>query len=163
MDELRCEAAALPFFAEERPLRGALGLLDWRLRGYVSRLRQSGRVTGARGETLLLPTPRRTSFDKLFLFGLGARAAFDEADGEDEAARMLATLEKARIRVAAFTLPGRSVDALAPDVAMAGFLRAAASAVEIDEVVILEGHDAQRAMEPVIERARRRARAVDAV
>ena len=38
LDELRCEALALPFFSDERPLRGALGLVDWRLCGMVSSL-----------------------------------------------------------------------------------------------------------------------------
>ena len=78
LDRLRCEAAALPYFAEERPFRGARGLLDWRLHGRLARLRSQGRLTGAAGEGLLLPARRRTSFDKLFLFGLGSREGFDE-------------------------------------------------------------------------------------
>ncbi|MEO0321989.1 MAG: M17 family peptidase N-terminal domain-containing protein [Myxococcota bacterium] len=159
LDGLRCEAAALPYFVEERPFRGALGLLDWRLRGRLAGLRAQGRLTGAEDECLLLPARRRTAFDKLFLFGLGRRDAFDESAAETAAARMLDTLEAARVRAFALTLPGRSVAALAPEQAVGAFLRAANGRTELDEAVLLEGPDAQRVMESVLARARRRARA----
>ncbi|MCA1664938.1 MAG: hypothetical protein LC659_11815 [Myxococcales bacterium] len=38
------ETLVLPFFVDERPLRGAAGLCDWRLCGRLSRLLQSSRV-----------------------------------------------------------------------------------------------------------------------
>ena len=159
LDALTCEAAALPYFAEERPFRGALGLLDWRLRGRLAELRARGWLTGAMGEGLLLPARRRTSFDKLFLFGLGERAAFSAEAAEASVTRMLDTLEAARVRVFALTLPGRSIDVLAPEDAMGAFLRAAAGREELDEAVVLEAPEAQRVMEPLLARARRRARA----
>jgi hypothetical protein len=40
------ETLVLPFFADERPLRGAAGLCDWRLCGRLSRLLQSSSVAG---------------------------------------------------------------------------------------------------------------------
>src|SRR5438874_9265009 len=49
------EALVLPFFSDERPLRGAAGLCDWRLCGRLSRLLASGRVQGQWGETTLYP------------------------------------------------------------------------------------------------------------
>lgn len=47
LDELKSEAIALAFFEDERPLRGAMGLLDWRLCGALSRLILRGRASGA--------------------------------------------------------------------------------------------------------------------
>ena len=38
------ETLVLPFFVDERPLRGAAGLCDWRLCGRLSRMLQSARV-----------------------------------------------------------------------------------------------------------------------
>ena len=35
LDALKCEAILAPFFSDERPLCGALGLVDWRLCGFL--------------------------------------------------------------------------------------------------------------------------------
>jgi hypothetical protein len=43
------ETLVLPFFSDERPLRGAAGLCDWRLCGRLSRMLQAGRVAGQLG------------------------------------------------------------------------------------------------------------------
>ena len=56
------ETLVLPFFADERPLRGAAGLCDWRLCGRLSRLLQSSRVAGKWGETTLYPPGKRLPF-----------------------------------------------------------------------------------------------------
>ncbi|HMI91498.1 MAG TPA: leucyl aminopeptidase, partial [Polyangiales bacterium] len=61
LDALRCEALALSFFSDERPLRGPLGLIDWRLCGFVSQLLTSGRVGGALLETVLVPARPKLS------------------------------------------------------------------------------------------------------
>lgn len=70
------EALVLPFFSDERPLRGAAGLVDWRLCGRLSRMLKAGRVRGALGEATLYPPPstptRRVPFPRIVLFGLGA-------------------------------------------------------------------------------------------
>ena len=58
LDQLGCEALILPFFDDERPPRGTLGLVDWRFAGLVSRLIQRGVVRGEAGATSLLPARR---------------------------------------------------------------------------------------------------------
>ena len=68
LDELKIEALVMPFFSDERPLRGPLGSVDWRLCGRVSRLIERGIVTGKKGETVLVPARPRLPFEKLFLF-----------------------------------------------------------------------------------------------
>src|SRR5262249_48703813 len=76
-DRAAPEALVLPFFADERPLRGAAGLCDWRLCGRLSRLLRS-RLKGEFGETTLYPPGVRLPFQRLLLFGLGPQERFDE-------------------------------------------------------------------------------------
>ncbi|HWE31423.1 MAG TPA: M17 family peptidase N-terminal domain-containing protein, partial [Polyangia bacterium] len=83
------ETLVLPFFVDERPLRGAAGLCDWRLCGRLSRLLQSSRVAGKWGEVTLYPPGKRLPFQRLLLVGLGAADRFDEKTAQD-AARLIA-------------------------------------------------------------------------
>lgn len=159
IDALRCEALALPFFSDEKPLRGALGLVDWRMCGFVSRLRASGRLDGAALETVLIPARPKLSMDKLFLFGLGPQAEFGVPALRASIAHMLDTLERARVRTTALVIPGRSARVIAAEPAMEAFIAVSAQRVEHDELILLEPSEGQREMEPVIERERRKARA----
>src|SRR5690349_4139868 len=77
LDGRRPEALLLPFFSDERPLRGAAGLADWRLCGRLSKLLEGGRVVGAFGESTLLPG-RLLPFEKVVLYGVGPSKQFDE-------------------------------------------------------------------------------------
>lgn len=159
IDGLRCEAIALPFFEDERPLRGAAGLIDWRLCGRLSRLLVRGQVRGGQGERVLVPARPRLTCDKLFLFGLGPRARFDETTFVAAIADVLDTLEGVRARTAMLALPGRSLELVTPERALELFLAATRDRTEHDELTLIEPPDAQRAMMPVLERARRKARA----
>jgi hypothetical protein len=159
IDALRCEALALPVFSDERPLCGALGLVDWRMCGFVSRLRADGKLQGAWLETMLIPARPKLTMDKLFLFGVGAQAELDPARVRGAVDHMLDTLARARVRTTALSLPGRAVGCLAPDRAMEAFIAASANREEHDELILLEPTEAQREMERVVERERRRARA----
>lgn len=157
-DELKSEALVLVFFEDERPLRGALGLVDWRLCGQISRLLLRGRARGGLDEAVLVPTRPRLPFEKLFLFGGGARAELDEARFARVVDRALSTLDRARVRASVVGLPARS-DRLAPERAMEIFLELTAAHPEQDQVTLIEDLEAQRAMAPVVERERRRVRA----
>lgn len=159
IDALRCEALALPFFSDERPLRGALGLLDWRMCGFISRLLVRGRIDGTPLETVLIPGRPKLSMDKLFLFGLGPKAEFDTALLERAIGHMLDSLARARVRSTALVLPGRNVGCVAADKAIEAFFTLAMHREEHDEIVLLEPLEAQREMGAVLERERRRARA----
>jgi hypothetical protein len=139
-------------------LRGAAGLLDWRMCGFVSRLLVSGRVLGSALETVLIPGRPKLGMDKLFLFGLGPRSDFDMAGLERTIAHMLDTLARARVRSTALMLPGRGAG-IAPAKAMESFVSLIMHRDEHDELILLESPDAQRELEPIIERERRRARA----
>ncbi|MDD9933314.1 MAG: hypothetical protein OXT09_06920 [Myxococcales bacterium] len=159
IDGLRCEALALPFFADERPLRGAAGLVDWRLCGFLSSLLRSGKLEGVAGETVLLPARPKLPVDKLFLFGLGPSEEFADDQVGPMIDHMLDTMAQAGIRTTALCLPGRSTGRCEAATAMEAFIASIATRLEHDELTLLEHPDAQRAMEPVVERERRRARA----
>jgi hypothetical protein len=55
------DVLAVPVWSDLRPLRGAAGLLDWRLCGRLSQLLREGRLCGALGNRLLPggPAPAR--------------------------------------------------------------------------------------------------------
>lgn len=161
LDALRCEALALPFFADERPLSGICGLVDWRLCGLISRGIAAGNIGGHVDETTMVATRQRLPVDRLLLFGLGARADFDAEALRARLDAMLQTVADSQARSVAMVLPGRNTGAIGAATAMEAFVAATEAGGAHDEVVLLEGHDAQREMEPVIERQRRRRRARD--
>jgi hypothetical protein len=70
-DESARDCLALPVFRDDRPLRGAAGLADWRLCGRLSRLLKGNRATAEQGETMMLPPGRRLRFKRVLWFGLG--------------------------------------------------------------------------------------------
>src|SRR5437667_11101312 len=82
-------ALALGIFTDERPLRGAAGLCDWRLCGRLSRLLRADRLSGREDEVVLLPPARaRLPFSRLMLFGMGEQHGFGERRYREQAARM---------------------------------------------------------------------------
>ncbi len=151
---------ALGFFEDERPLRGALGLVDWRLCGFLSRQLAVGRVRGKRGEVLLVPARGRLALEKLFVFGLGQRERFEPRALDEVLERMFTVLAGAQIRSSVLAIPGRAVDQVSPEDAMKALLRATHQRPETDEVTVVDTPEAQKAMEQVIEQERRRARAI---
>lgn len=162
LDELGADALVLPFFAEERPLRGPAGLVDWRLRGQLSKLRLRGRLTGAAFERVLVPGKPLTSFDKVFLVGLGPEADMTSAHAERACRVVLEMLDRCLVRSAALVLPGRSTGKLAAETALEVFLRASSGEHEQDTVTVIEDGDLHRALALTLERERRKERAAAA-
>lgn len=66
-----CDTLVIPVPADERPLRGEAGLVDWRVCGAISRQLADGFVAGRRSEAVLLPAPRPLRASRLLLMGLG--------------------------------------------------------------------------------------------
>ena len=159
LDALQSEAILAPFFSDERPLKGLLGLIDWRLCGFVSRLIMRGVVRGELGETVLVPLGPRFASDKLFLFGLGGAESFQPELVQSVTERMLDVSTAARVRAMSLVLPGRSTGKVSASVAMESFVVATAHRREPDEITLLEPPEAQKDMAPILQRERRRARA----
>lgn len=107
-DEADRDTLMLPFFEDERPLRGAAGLCDWRLCGRLSRLIKARRALGAKGETLMMPPGRRLRFTRLVLFGLGPSKDYDEARFRSDVRWVRKVAADASITDYAVEPPGRA-------------------------------------------------------
>ena len=107
-DESDRDALVLPFFADERPLRGAAGLADWRLCGRLSRLVKSNRASAEQGETMLLPPGRRLRFGKILWFGLGDAKGYSDERFRKDIAWILGVVSKAGIADWTLQAPGRA-------------------------------------------------------
>lgn len=107
-DETQRDALVLPVFANDRPLRGAAGLVDWRLCGRLSRLVKAERASGDAGETLLLPPGRRLRFLRVLWFGLGDAKAYTDDRFRSDVARILDVVHRAGVSEWSIQLPGRA-------------------------------------------------------
>lgn len=112
-DQVKTDALVLTVFSDERPLRGAAGLADWRLCGQLSRLLKKQRVQGEQGETVLMPLSGRLPFERLFLFGLGASADWSEDLFRRTVGRIRKVLGDARVSRFAVQPPGRATGLIA--------------------------------------------------
>jgi hypothetical protein len=141
------DALALAFFTDERPLRGAAGLVDWRLCGRLSRLLRAGKLTGGRGETTIVPPAgRRLPFPRLILFGLGDSRGFDEQRYREEVRRMREVVKKAGVSKYAVQPPGRSTGLIAPRRALELWMEEASKDGIAAEVTIVESGAGQKEM-----------------
>lgn len=70
-DTLKREGLALGLFMDERPPKGACGLVDWRMNGLISRELARGHIAGTFMEKTLIMSPSRISVSKILLCGLG--------------------------------------------------------------------------------------------
>jgi len=105
LERTRADIAVVFFFESDRPLRGGAGRADWRLCGQLSRLILSGKLTGAAGEAVLVPTYGGMAAPMLLGLGLGPRNVFDsdacEALGREAAVRV----QRLKARALALPLP----------------------------------------------------------
>jgi hypothetical protein len=74
---VRGDVAIVPWFEDERPFQGLLGLLDWRADGSLSSLARDGVATGGWGESILLPAAKGLPVERVVLLGCGALSEFD--------------------------------------------------------------------------------------
>ena len=114
IDEARYDALILTSFADERPLQGMPGLVDWRLNGYLSRLILNGQLTGEWGEQVLVPQNGRLPFNKLIVFGLGERSKYGSTRFKEITNRILRTLTRMQCWSFATVLPGSQTLKLVP-------------------------------------------------
>ncbi len=159
IDGLRSELAVLSFFEDERPLRAASGLMDWRLCGRLSRLLKSDVALGTAGACTLMPAGDRLPFERLLMVGMGPRDRFDDGVFALSCERVSHALIGLRARNIAVSIPGRSAGLLPAEEAGRRFLAAIEAAFdELDEVAFLDEPDALRALAPGAELEHRRLR-----
>ena len=106
LDGLRdVDSACLLIVEDERPIKGASGLFDWRLCGEVSRALQSGFFAGATSERLLIPSQGRVPVERVFVMGLGPAAGVSLVAFEHSVRMARDVLAKAGAKSVAFALP----------------------------------------------------------
>jgi len=123
------DVLVVPIWSDIRPLRGPAGLLDWRLCGKISQMIREGRVSGAAGEKLLVVTGR-VPWRRVLAIGVGSSDSFDAATCRMTLDRTLDATHGIGAQSLAIALPGRDVDLVKPDVAMACLREAVESSHE---------------------------------
>lgn len=157
IDGLQAQLAVFPFFADERPLRGAAGLADWRLGGALSRKLMAGYLDGAFGEKGMLASPAKLRVDAVLLFGLGPSHALDEAGVAEACALIAKAIGEARASTVALGLPGRSMEKFPALRAMELWLAAESHCASVEEVTIVENSQEHRALVSLVDSLRRQA------
>jgi hypothetical protein len=156
-EETGSDALVLTFFRDERPLRGAAGLADWRLCGRLSRLIKLGRIRGDAGESLLMPPGRRLPFQRIILFGLGSARPFDDDQFRGHVRRIRDVVRKAGIQEYAVQPPGRATGLVAARRALEMWIEESRSAPDEERVAIIDTPGAQKEMADILH-ARQRIR-----
>lgn len=105
LDSIDVDAYALFVGADERPLRGLGGLLDWRLAGGLSDYLKAQQLSGRDRETFLTTTGGVVPGGRIFAFGLGPVGQITPNSFAAEAHRAVAALEKAKVTSLAIGLP----------------------------------------------------------
>lgn len=153
LDEIQADLLVVPFFQNERPLRGLGGLVDWRLHGKLSHWLLSGALTGAFAEKTLTPSPTLRA-GRLLLVGLGLSESFD-AELARQACKLIGqSLEDAGVATVALSLPGRSVPRLNAELALRCWIDAAPQG-RLAEMSVIETSEAHRELTALIELLRR--------
>lgn len=150
------DALILTFFSDERPLRGAAGLADWRLCGRLSRLIRTQRLTGKRGETLLLPPGRRLPWKRIMVFGLGDSSRFDEDVYRQHVRWMRDVLARAGIREYAMQPPGRATGFIGARRALELWLEESDKDGRDDDIRVIDTHGGQKEMAETLRFRQRR-------
>ena len=107
-DETARDTLLLPVFRDDRPLRGAAGLADWRLCGRLSRLLKANKASADEGETMLLPPGRRLRFARVLWFGLGDAKGYSDDRFRRDFTWMLWVAKTAGATDLALQAPGRA-------------------------------------------------------
>lgn len=108
LDEIAEPFLGLWVFHDERPLKGYTGLMDWKCDGRLSRLLQTGHLSGDWQEKMLL-RPMDAGFDRLMLLmGLGARGDFDAPRACAAGELMMRTVAALGRDSLALSVPGSS-------------------------------------------------------
>lgn len=142
------------FYSDVRPLRGAAGLLDWRLDGRLSALIVAGNLSGALDEQLLIPPQTRLPWRMALAVGLGPAAAFDEARATRVLGRTLVTMRGLGLARLAIALPGREGERMAARVALPLFLKQAEETLPgiVTDLTLIETVAGQKELGEILRR-----------
>ena len=107
-DEVARDCLVLPVFKDDRPLRGAAGLADWRMCGRLSRLLKDGKANAEQGEAMMLPPGRRLPFARILWFGVGDAKGYSDERFHIDLDWIMTVVGKAGVKDWALQPPGRA-------------------------------------------------------
>ncbi|HEX7506404.1 MAG TPA: M17 family peptidase N-terminal domain-containing protein [Polyangia bacterium] len=144
------DALVVPVWSDVRPLRGATGLLDWRLCGRLSQMIREGRVSGAVHEKLLLVT-NRIPWRRVLAVGVGVSTAFDEDAFRSAIDCSLQALRGIGASSIAMALPGRDIDLIRPDRAARQFMEVLAQSEQsggawLERLTVIDAPSASKSL-----------------
>jgi len=102
IDKAETGAIVLLLFKDEKPLKGACGLADWRMNGGISSFIMNGAICGESDELVLIDPGGRIKSEKILLVGMGKSSCFRE-DHLSRAARD-ATVQLVKIGIKKFVI-----------------------------------------------------------
>ncbi|MBC7792585.1 MAG: peptidase M17 [Clostridia bacterium] len=139
LDAWMGDAIGLFIFSDVKPLAGVAGFVDWRACGALSRTLEGHNFEGARGESMLLSAKMRSSYRRLFVFGLGSTSDVDAGIMRNECRKAVQAMKDAGVVEISLAAPAsRSKKDLEKE-----FVRAAATAIfsELSAVFVEEVND----------------------
>jgi hypothetical protein len=152
-DQTDADGLCVTLCSDERPLRGATGLTDWRLCGAISRAILAGRLHGDEGEVMLMPAAGRLPFGKILLFGLGPEQSLSAAVCRDVCRQMAERTARLGLQRIVVSPPGRLHDRLSAPEALETLIDAMGDD-HVRDVIVIESIAGQREMADVLRRLR---------
>ncbi|MGE0871584.1 MAG: M17 family peptidase N-terminal domain-containing protein [Kofleriaceae bacterium] len=141
-DEARRDCLVVTVFKDDRPLRGAAGLADWRMCGRLSKLLKRNRASGESGEAMMLPSGKRLGFTKVMWFGLGDSKGYSDERFKHDLSWIVEVVDKARVADWAIQPPGRASGLIGARRAVELMLDH--DAVSVQQVALLEDPAGQK-------------------
>lgn len=108
IDKMPSDTLVLSIFKDEKPLKGANGLVDWRLCGKISKLFMDKTLTGEYKECALYLSSRRMMAAKIFIVGLGESKEFNEERLNDVSHFIAQKLQSINVKQVSLAIPGSS-------------------------------------------------------
>jgi len=106
LDQLACDTLVLWVFADQRPLRGLAGFVDWRLNGRLSALLKDDFFDGMRHEQMMTVTGGRIGVNRVVAMGAGFLRDLDLTAFSDLVDHTCQCLQRLKAPSAALSIPG---------------------------------------------------------
>lgn len=149
LDGVMADAFALPWFEGEFPCRGTLGMVDWRLGGWLSKQFEEKERLGSK-DHWIIGLSGKFAVPRLLLFGMGPVTEFSEQVFMESLRSMASAAKKARFRRLAVELPGRAHALISPSRAVELVFRDPSISLLLDDMVLIDEPVAQTEIESKI-------------
>jgi len=146
----------LYLFEEKQPLCGISGLVDWRLKGFLSEKIIQESITGNIDETLIFPQTNLLKANHLIVQGIGKRDSLDKTIFINSIKQSFESAIKINNEPITLALPGRPENVCNPSDAIDWFLNYYETLETKPNVTILDTQGAKKIMLSSVERLRLR-------